>query len=302
MHRGNAAKRWCFTVNNPGSVGQDTTVARLRQLQADGSAIYYVVGRETGTSGTPHLQGYVELSKKQRLSWLKGNIDARAHWEVSRGTSAQAADYCKKDGDYVEGGEPLVSNQGARTDIETAKALIDSGSSLLDVADECFGVYLKYERAIKSYIDLRTTPRDFASEVFVYYGGTGTGKTRRVHESETDLWVACDNGLKWFDGYHGQEAVLFDDFVSVQNVKFGFLLQLLDRYPLKVPVKGGFVNWAPRRIYFTSNLKVEDWYTGVTQAQAAALRRRITRQIHFHNGLVGWTPSREGPDDVEFAD
>jgi len=288
--RGSAAKRWVFTLNNPEPFEfEHPLIEKLRLFVNDGTAVYFVVGRETGASGTPHFQGYLELSKKQRITWLKSNVDARAHYEVSRGTSAQASDYCKEDGDFVEGGEIRESRQGSRTDIQKAKDLFDAGKGLDVVAEECFGVYLKYQRALSAYVDLRSIPRKFVTEVFVYYGATGTGKTRRVWEQEDDLWVACDNSLKWFDGYTGQRAVLFDDFVSVKNSRFGFLLQLLDRYPLKVPVKGGFVNWRPERVYFTSNLPVEQWYTGVTEAQARALRRRITHQVHFHNGLVGWT-------------
>lgn len=281
MSRGNAAKHWCFTINNPGLLGEQEQADRLRVLLNDGTAVYAIYGRETGAAGTPHLQGYISLASKQRLTWLKSNVNARGHFEIRRGTQDQAIAYCKKEGDFVEFGEVPSSNQGKRTDIEKAKALLDDGHKLSEIADECFAVFLKYERSLRAYSMLRATKRDWITEVYVLWGTTGSGKTRRVHEQEEDLWVACDNQLRWFDGYEGQEAVLFDDFVSIKNEKFGFLLQLLDRYEMRVPVKGGFVNWAPRRVYFTSNLPFEEWFTGVSPSSFAALKRRITQCTHY---------------------
>jgi hypothetical protein len=61
-----------------------------------------VAGFEVGESGTPHVQGYVEMSKRQRptehFSELKG-----IHWgddkgKPARGTRADNVEYCLKDG------------------------------------------------------------------------------------------------------------------------------------------------------------------------------------------------------------
>lgn len=278
------AKHWCFTVNNPGD-DEERFLYKLERLVTDRVLAYAVAGREVGESGTPHLQGFISLTAKKRFSWIKAQVHSTAHWEVARGTPQQAADYCKKDENYVEYGDLPVSRQGQRNDLASVREILDTGGDLLAVAEADFGVYLRYERSLRSYMSMRTPKRDWVCEVRVFWGDAGTGKTRRVHELEesNDLWVAVDNQLQWFDGYEGQPAVLFDDFVSVRNEKFGFLLQLLDRYAMRVPIKGGFVNWCPRRIYFTSNIPVEQWHNGVSTNQFAALRRRITQQVHFTN-------------------
>lgn len=52
-----------------------------------------------GDSGTPHLQGYVTAPKKFRWSELK--LPKEIHWEKAKGTAAENATYCSKDGDYV---------------------------------------------------------------------------------------------------------------------------------------------------------------------------------------------------------
>lgn len=70
---------------------------------------------------------------------------------------------------------------------------------------------------------------------------------------------------------------------------------MTDRYPLKVPIKGDFVQWAPRKIWFTSNLPPHEWYQIDTDATRAAYFRRFTRVIHFgcdvmRDGVCPHTP------------
>jgi hypothetical protein len=275
------SKGWCFTLNQ----FLPDEVLALRSFARGSSCTYMVFGREVGESGTRHLQGYLHLANRQRLSWLKNRVSQRAHFEIRRGTVLEASQYCKKDGDFEEFGTAPTVTQGERTDLEKIKEEIRQGATELEIAENHFSKWVIYRRSFDRYRSLLQQPRDFASEVYVYWGDTGTGKTRKVFESEPDLWIAPDNQLQWFDGYHGQEAVLFDDFVSVKNTRFGFLLQLLDRYPLQVPVKGGFVNWRPRRIYFTSNLAPGEWYTGANEQQLAALRRRFNEVLHFSRAM-----------------
>lgn len=91
--------RWCFTLNNYSP--QD--VIFLTEL---GSEVKYLVfGREVaGTTGTPHLQGFVIFHTNKRLNAAKLAISNRAHLEIARGTSEQASTYCKKENDFEEFG------------------------------------------------------------------------------------------------------------------------------------------------------------------------------------------------------
>lgn len=124
-------------------------------------------------------------------------------------------------------------------------------------------------------------------EVFVYQGPTGTGKSREVWEredpefTEDKLYVVADN--YWWDGYRGQEAVLFEEFTGQWKIEW--LLRVLDRYPMRVPFKGGFVPLKAKRIYFTSNKMWQEWYpigvNGVSAAQLDALERRFTEVRDF---------------------
>ena len=88
----NGTNRWyCFTINN-------YTASDIEQLTALSDGVtYYTYGIEKGENeGTPHLQGYIELTTAQRFSWLKKRLP-RAHLEPRKGSRTQARDYCHKE-------------------------------------------------------------------------------------------------------------------------------------------------------------------------------------------------------------
>lgn len=96
MPRPSPARHWCFTLNN-------WQQAELKEIvdQCLAKGYRYVIGKEVGESGTPHLQGYVELKKKSRFNTIfNGPWISRIHWEKSRNPQASRA-YCKKDGDFL---------------------------------------------------------------------------------------------------------------------------------------------------------------------------------------------------------
>lgn len=151
---------------------------------------------------------------------------------------------------------------------------------MVEISDEHFGAFLKYERGIRSYIGMHSEKRSWQPDVVVFWGATGTGKTRKVYEESPNVYSHA--GGMWFDGYIGQDEVLFDEFTG-SSFQLPYLLKLLDRYPMQVPVKGGFVNWKPRKIYLTSNMDPRSWYANALEEHQAALRRRITSILHFDN-------------------
>jgi hypothetical protein len=59
------------------------------------------------------------------------------------------------------------------------------------------------------------------------------------------------------------------------------MLKLLDRYPFRVPVKGGYVQWVPKIIYLTSNLDPTTWYQGANLKNQEAFLARISERKHF---------------------
>lgn len=94
-------RSWCVTLNNYTQAEFD----KLKQLFPDQR--YYVLGKEVSASGTPHIQGYLEFENQHTLRALRRE-SPRAHFEPRRGLPSQAADYCKKDGDFEESGTRTV--------------------------------------------------------------------------------------------------------------------------------------------------------------------------------------------------
>lgn len=258
-----SGRNWCFTeyqVDTP-----------LEWPEFVRYAVYQL--ERCPDTGRLHFQGYVEFSKVMRLSGCK-KVLSKAHWKpkYKESTREQARDYCLKTDTRIDG--PWVHGKwvkdGERTDLQVVTDKIKEGASLKDIFETAPETTLKYTKNIQTLRALYDEAQDSAPEVHVRWGAPGSGKTRFVYENHTDVWSKPDGD--WFDGYEGHEVVLFDDFYG--GVKYNTMLKLLDRYPMRVPIKGSFVQWRPRIIYITSNVPPEEWYTNI--ADKRALLRRIT--------------------------
>lgn len=232
------SKRWCFTLNNYTSEDE----IKLSQVQCS----YVVYGREVGESGTPHLQGFITFPKNYRLTGLRKILD-RAHWEPARGTSKEASDYCKKDGDFEERGE--VPFQGKRTDLDAAiKTLKEKG--MRAVTEEHPSVFVKFSRGLRDlalWIGEPYTHHDVRG-IWIF-GPPGTGKSHWVRERYPSLFLKAQN--KWWDGYDGESFVLLDD---LDTETLGHYLKIwADRYACTGETKGGTVNLRHTVFAVTSN-------------------------------------------------
>ena len=265
---------WCFTINNYGP----NEVSSLSFAVPSKAATYLIYGFEVGDYGTRHIQGYIEFSRRLRFAQVVAFLGGRAHVERRLGTADQAAKYCKKDAVFCEAGEISVSKQGNRSDLDALHTSLLEKRPLEDISNDHFGSFLKYQRGIAAYRFANAPKRTWETLVIVYWGRTGAGKSRAVHDNATDLY--CHPGGQWFDGYEGQKQVLFDDFGG-SEFKLQYLLKLLDRYPMQVPIKGGFVQWAPKEVYITSNLDPDDWFRNANAEHVRAMFRRFTNVVHF---------------------
>lgn len=92
------SRNWCFTLNNPTIENEEDILA----LPHAGLCDYVCYGRETGSMGTYHLQGFVNFNS---LKSLKQVMElGLGHVTRMYSTQAQAMDYCKKDMDWMEAG------------------------------------------------------------------------------------------------------------------------------------------------------------------------------------------------------
>lgn len=289
----NKSKHWCFTLNNP----TDAEVADLNALASRTAVTYVVFGRETGETGTPHLQGFISFLNRKTLGGAKSLLGSRVHLERARGTPREAAEYCKKDGDFTEHGE-VPRGQGARTDLDSVVEAVKSGKRIRQVAREHPIEYVKFHRGIASLS--RHYQEDFVGprKVYLFTGASGAGKTRAVVEAEADLYR--HGGDRWFDGYEGQEAALLDDFDG-KSLDRQVFLWITDQYACSVPVKGDFVKWCPKRVYVTTNFPMSSWYPGLLSEALDAIDRRFHVIKEFTKSTTGFSVRVVRDTEPEFS-
>lgn len=275
------SKFWVFTQNF-----KDRPV---EQPEFDAAVVKFAVWQqEKGDSGTDHLQGYVELHERARLTGVKKLLKYHPHWEVRKGSQEQAIRYCEKDETRVAGpwrfGTFEKVTQGQRSDLIVLRDAVRSKRSAYDMLqdDEVATVLLKHPRAyglaLQAYQQEAT--RGFRKlHTTVLWGPTGSGKTRKAMESSEKVykWSPCQP--EWWDGYQGEDTIVIDEFYG--QMKPARMLELLDGYECRLPIKGGHVYAAWTKVFITSNKKPSEWYSGSFMAAPlddrvkAALDRRL---------------------------
>lgn len=217
---------------------------------------YIAYGKEIcPTTGKQHLQMWAYCKTPQRFTaWKK--LFPGCHIERMRGTFANNDDYCSKESDLVCIGEKPMGNGERRCDLLVKDAIdADPTKPLAQIYEETENIAaIRYDRAFEKYRlykRCKTIPINEPVEVIFIYGLPGSGKTRYVFDTEPDVYEV-PFGMHWFDGYEGQEAVLFDNLRPDDIKDKGFFLRLIDRYRVQVPIKGGFTYWKPKRVYITT--------------------------------------------------
>lgn len=248
----NRTRRCCFTLNN----WTEDEYNHLSTVKCK----YIIYGKEVGTNGTPHLQGYVEFENGRTLKGIKRVLGNRMHVEPARGTPVQASDYCKKEGDFVEKG--VLSAQGTRTDLSTIVTTLKN-HGLKTVIDETPEMFLKFagnlQKLATHYQKHRTAP----PRVYWLWGAAGVGKTRIAVSNSRDYYIW--NGSKFWNGYEQQSRVIIDDFTYDRtqdpgSYHYRYLLRLLDHYELNVEIKGGHIKFNSDLIFITCEFPPEHFW------------------------------------------
>jgi len=195
--------------------------------------------------------------------------------EPSRSDAARAYVHKEdtRDGDQFEFGQ-LPCNRNSSTDWERVKELAKSGE--LDAIPS--DIYVRYYRTLCSIAADHAEPVGMEKSVRVYYGATGTGKSRRAWEEAGSNAYAKDPRSKFWCGYRSHAHVIVDEFRG--GIDISHLLRWLDRYPVNVEVKGSSRPLMATKIWITSNLHPREWYPELDEETKSALLRRL-QITHF---------------------
>lgn len=270
-----------FTLNN-------YTEQEKLSLQNEQSFKYIVFQEEKGAGGTPHLQGYISLPNPTAFSTWRRFFGGRAHIEAAKGSADQNRIYCTKISDRIPGtviyerGD--IPHQGERKDlIAIVNAAKDTTLSMADIIEVDGANFLRYFKGIAVIRAVLAPARCDKTKVFWFYGSTGTGKTRRIHEVAPNAYWKQNS--PWWCGYDpiSHSDVVIDEYRG-DFCKFSHLLQLFDRYPLSVQNKGGNCNFTASRIFISSPRSPAETWSSRTEEDIQQLLRRIEVIVEFLPG------------------
>ncbi len=289
-------RNWCFVINNP----NESDFLALEQIMFKG----LVWQEEVGDEGTLHIQGYIELHKSTTRACITRRLGGRANCSLRRRSQRVAAEYCGKE--TFEGAlsfcEIKLTNQGQRSDISTIKEKIKNGISMVQIAEEHFGDFIRYNRGFYLFKRIISEPRTIETRIHVIWGRSGIGKSHAVSCNYPEAyWVARPNcGTVWFDDLSPTQDLVFDNYYGW--CPYDLLLRIIDRYPMLLPTRHhGFINWKGRRVITTSVKPWEEWYD-FSKCDKSELERRIKRgrvefltEYNTHEGPTILTEDDDSP-------
>lgn len=222
-------------------------------------------------TGYEHWQLCVSFTSKQRLRAVKSIFGDSCHAEPTRSDAAREyvwkQDTSIPDTQFELGTLPL--RRGNPTDWEVIRENARRGQLDAIPGDVYCRLYNNLKRIAVDHMD----PVGIERTVTVYWGRTGTGKSRRAWNEAGENAYPKDPRSKFWDGYRNHEHVVCDEFRG--GIDISHLLRWFDRYPVIVEVKGSSVVLRAKRIWITSNLDPRNWYPDVDQETLNALLRRL---------------------------
>lgn len=219
--------RWCFTYYfdeeedvNEGTMidmsnGSSSTIASVPEGRVGGTGYCmpdWIANNDRisfatcqveacPTSGRFHLQGYLELTTRQKLSALK-KINGTAHWEPANGDAESNIHYCNKQESRIDSTYPVIftkgefkpsrKGQGKRNDLLAAANLLKaSRGDIRQVVDQFPTQFIRYARGLMNYGNYqKDTNKDRGPvKLDILWGPPGSGKSS---------WAAAHPEIYWF--------------------------------------------------------------------------------------------------------
>ena len=287
-----AATDWMLTISVEQN-GKELTEADLAEAFEDWS--WMGQQEEGGHTGYRHYQLFMQATSRIRLSTVRARLEKKHgihvnYIEPRRYSVASCVAYVSKKqtrqaGPFIHGDFDAHDQQGKRNDLEELREAVTKGASVNDVlldpelSGKAARVMPWLEKMVGAQQAARFSQEDREVTVHYLWGKPGLGKTKSVMDGDRSEIFRVTNYQHPFDDYEGQATLVLDEFAS--QLPFQLLLNVLDRYPCKLPCRfhDAWAGWTT--VWIISNKPLERQYQEVEPEVRAALDRRITTNEEF---------------------
>ncbi len=323
-------RRVCGTLNTPTEDERARFQALVTDRGHDPRVKYLVFQTEVApTTGTIHIQFYCMFSTALTARPIHGILGARVHFDRCVGTAGQNKHYCLKPHDgcdchHCETARalPNLGREAApgfitgeygrmrapRSDsLKAVTEMMETGASLDEILQAHPEQAIKYGNRITMEFGRRLPERDWAMEIEIFVGETGTGKssTAKMENPGSKSIPWPTGGRWWMPGYTGQTCIVLDEFRM--QIKMDTMLKLFDRYAWTTEAKGTNFPFVSRKIVITTNIDPKDWYQMKTLVESRGQQVRhdvlapLARRISEFATIYDFAPGGTYPNFVKVA-
>ena len=248
---------------------------------------------EIGESGTYHTHVFFIAKNAVMFDTVQSRFYG-AHIEKALGSNEENYNYVRKIGEkysnksdtnlpdtFEEYGTLPADKCGNNSLSAEIVEMITDGCSNYDIIKTYpqamrFLSSIEQTRQIMNEEKAKNTFRQL--DTVYLWGKTGTGKTRHVMEKYgySNVYRVTDYAHP-FDGYKGQDVILFDEFRS--SLKISDMLVYLDGYPLTLPCRYANKTALYTKVFIATNIPINKQYPAV-QLEEPETYRAFLRRIH----------------------
>jgi len=166
---------------------------------------YLIFGREVGSQGTPHLQGFVSFPSRKGLQQVVRYLEG-GHCTIAKYIH-ESIEYCKKDGDYTEYGTPPENKrQGKRNDLDEFKEAVKGGMTDWRVLfEQHTGAVARYPRFCERYVRMNQPEPKVKTHVLRVWQKQLYDELKKAPDDRTIIFlvdITGNSGKSWFFAYY----------------------------------------------------------------------------------------------------
>ncbi len=297
-----SSRKWCATFNNYTPEEYKYLVNEAEKFQ------YIIVGKETApTTGTPHLQIYIEpgekVGKKRIQQIISGSTRRRQYERVSvtiaNGDAPHNLVYISK-----QDAHPLVvgipGESGKSSQLGLCIADIKKYQGIRDSVHMHSSVWVTHHRGLTFLKKFYQRNIQATRSFICITGPSNIGKTSWINfHYPNAYWLPNAHGNSgsesvFWDEYIDQETIVIDDFMK-GIIPFSLLLRVADKFAVTVQTKGSCIQLQHKTLIISSNYNVSDWFPGV--AYKEPMYRRITKYVNQLDVSV-WRTANPNPSEA----